>query len=102
MLAEELQTALTRTRDITLKDLSKKNVFHLLASTTEELGEFSRELKIEQKVHGNTYKKPDEGTKAEAVDLIICALSLFYACGGTNAQMLNIMEKKLDKWENSV
>ena len=79
--------------------MQHKSIFELLASATEELGEFSRELKIEAGTYGNGHKKPDEGTISEAVDMAICALALFYAQGGTNEQLYILMNKKLDKWE---
>ena len=73
------QAILEKISRLTVIDLENKSHFELLASTTEELGELSRELKIHYKTYGNTYKKPDEGPKTEAIDLMICAYCHYYA-----------------------
>ena len=73
-----LQGILDRIRQLTQIDLQHKCGDELLASTAEELGELSRELKIEFKTFGNTYKEPDEGSKAETCDLYICGMCMYY------------------------
>ncbi|RDJ35106.1 MAG: hypothetical protein DWQ19_09740 [Crenarchaeota archaeon] len=54
-------------------DKQYKSDGEMLASVYEEFGELARELKIEEKVFGNSHKSPDEGSKGEAVDLFICS-----------------------------
>ena len=86
---------------LTLIDRSRKTIFELLTSTAEELGELSRELLIEEQSFGNNYKSVDEGSRAEAIDLTICALAIFFARGGTAEQFMEIAYKKLSKWERN-
>ena len=86
---------------LTMRDMDHKTIFELLASAGEELGELSRELKIAHKTFGNSHKKPDEGTKAESVDLAIVALAIFYAEGGTHDELVELMCKKLAKWNEN-
>jgi hypothetical protein len=65
--------------DLTFQDLQHKSINALFASLLEEIGELARELKIALDVYGNTYKKPDEGVKGEAIDVYICCLAMHYA-----------------------
>ena len=88
---------LDRVQQLTIVDLKNKSIFELLGSAIEELGEFARELQIEEAAFGNTYKQPDEGSKAEAADVVICALALFFARGGTEKELVQIMNNKLNK-----
>lgn len=77
-----------------------KTDFELLSSMMEEVGELSRELKIEEKVQGNTYKQPDEGSIIESEDVIITALAMYFARGGNISELEEIMSKKVNKWES--
>ncbi len=86
---------------LTQIDRSKKTIFELMTSTSEELGELSREILVEEKSFGNNYKSVDEGSKAESVDLTICALAVFFARGGTIDEFVEIANKKLSKWEKN-
>lgn len=97
----KLKKALQKTKKLTQIDIKNKSIFELTMSAVEELGEFSRELKIEEKTFGNTYKKPDEGTKKEAVDLVISALALYFARGGKISELATNMKEKLKKWEDN-
>ena len=92
---------LKRIEDATEKDLENKSIWHLFGSAAEELGELSAEMMIEDNVFGHAHKQVDEGSKAEAVDLTICALALFFARGGTVKELVDIGHRKLDKWEKS-
>lgn len=77
---------LRRIRRLTKLDLEKKTLDELQASTIEEIGELSREIKIEEKVAGNTYKQLDEGSAGEAVDVAICGLCMYFSdLGGTKS-----------------
>ena len=98
----QMQEVFDRIRRLTNIDLQNKTVFEILASAGEELGEFSRELKIEEGSFGNAHKEPDsDGTKGEAVDMVIMALALFSARGGTPIELVEYMGKKIDKWESN-
>ncbi len=92
---------LNRIEDATEKDLENKSIWHLFGSAAEELGELSDEMMIEDNVYGHADKQVDEGSKAEAVDLTICALALFFGRGGTVKELVEIGHRKLDKWEKS-
>lgn len=70
---------LERIEELTKIDIQNKTLIELLACPAEELGELARELKIEFKTFGNSYKKPDEGSKAESCDLFIGAACMFFA-----------------------
>lgn len=96
-----LMVQIQRVSALTRLDLQNKTVFELMTSAVEEIGEFARELKIESGTFGNQHKAPDEGTQAEAVDLCICALALYFARGGTLQGLEPLMQKKLDKWEKN-
>ncbi len=93
--------AIRRVGELTQKDLENKTVWQLLGSINEELGEFCRELQIEEGVFGNTYKELDEGTIGEAADVVICALTLYFARGGDLNRLAGLINKKLDKWEKA-
>ena len=91
---------LSHTRKITLADLEVghgKN--YLLRNTMEELGEYCAAVTITKGIK----KKPlKETPQQEAVDLIICALSLFYAEGGTDEELAEYGLKKLKKWADRI
>lgn len=75
------------------------NIYDLIASSAEELGEVSRAVLIEDGKKSKL-KKLKESSYSEAVDLTICALAMFYKRGGTDEELLEIMDAKLDKWED--
>lgn len=67
-------------RHLTHKDLEHKSFAELMLSMNEELGELSREVKIEDEVFGNGHKTPGpDGSIGEAVDVVIMALAIYYA-----------------------
>ena len=90
-----------RIEELTGIDLQNKSIFELYASLCEEVGELSRELKIEERSFGNAHKAPDEGSEIESVDVAICALALYFARGGKIEDLEEVMSSKLDKWERS-
>lgn len=96
-----LALALKRIRQLTEVDLQNKTIFELFTSAAEELGELGCELKIAHETYGATYKEPGEGPKAEAVDLAICALAVFYGEGGNDDELVEILHHKLDKWSET-
>lgn len=88
---------LNRTQQITLQDLKTNNSIELLVNhAVEELGEFAAANTVES---GYKKKELKESAKVEAVDLVICALSLFFAKGGTIEELATIGHEKLNKWE---
>jgi hypothetical protein len=96
----ELFEFLYRVALITQSDLDKNHSVDLLfANTVEELGEYAAARTVEK---GVKKKKLKESSTVEAVDLIICSLSLFFANGGTMEDLCNIGQEKLNKWEERV
>lgn len=94
---QNLQTFLDETKRITLLDLANgHNVDVLLRNTTEELGEFCAAVTIES---GIKVKPLKESSQQEAVDVVICALSLFFAQGGNTDELVSYGHQKLKKWE---
>ena len=99
----EPRAFLERCRQLSIDDLSHtKTIFHFLASMNCELGEFAGELKIEDKVPGHGHRKVEEGTLGEGVDVVICALALYFGRGGTVEHLVEYGHKKLTKWEGNV
>lgn len=99
-LTPELFDLLERVAAITKADLDKNHSEDLLfANTVEELGEYAAARTVEKGIKKKTLK---ESSKIEAVDLIICALSLFFAGDGTLQELCNIGQEKLNKWEARV
>lgn len=78
---DELRLFLNRLQATTLKDLSINHSPDLLfRHTVEELGEYAAARTVEEGIKKKDLK---ENSLIESVDLVICALSLFYANGGT-------------------
>lgn len=75
----EFKNMIEKIKKLTENDLKNKSKDELLLSLIEEFGEVSREILIQEKIYGNTYKKPDEGPKGEAVDLFICATAMHFS-----------------------
>lgn len=80
----DLEQTLNRIAFLTQRDLGKKSLMELFASTTEEIGELSRELKIQYKTFGNQNKIKDEGVAGEAIDCLICGYCIGYAVTNSN------------------
>jgi NTP pyrophosphatase (non-canonical NTP hydrolase) len=92
-----IKAFLERTKRITLVDLaSGHDVDYLFRNTVEEVGEFAAAVTIEAGIKDKPLK---ETSTQEAVDVVICALSLFYARGGTDEMLAEYGQKKLNKWE---
>ncbi len=72
-----------------------KDRFARLASLVMEVGELAEALDVEA---GNRIKVLKETSKEESVDCIITALSMYFAVGGTDAELVEIMQRKVDKW----
>ncbi len=87
-----------RLRKVTRLELRDATVTDLLMDTTEELGELAVGVSVEQ---GRKRKKLKEPALIEAVDLALCAFSMYFACGGKSLELLQIMDAKLAKWERN-
>jgi len=99
-LGPKLYEFILRTAVITQKDLEKNHSEDVLfKNTVEELGEYAAAKTVEK---GVKKKKLKESSLVEAVDLIICSLSLFFANGGKIEDLCKIGQEKLNKWEERV
>jgi hypothetical protein len=97
-----LKIELERIKTLTDIDLQNKSISDMVLSALEELGEFSREVKIEEGVFGNQHKEPGkDGSRGEAIDVTIMALALYYARGGSLEGLASGLKKKLDKWQRN-
>lgn len=85
--------------DLTSRELKQKPIESLMGYVLEELGEFAAARAVER---GDKNKELKESSLEESVDVVICALSLFYASGGTDDFLIEYGLKKLDKWETRI
>ena len=86
--------------DTTIDDLNSGGTIDgLLNNTIEELGEYAGALTVEKGLKNKTLK---ESSMHEAVDLLICAFSLFKASGGTIEEFKSYGQIKLDKWKKRI
>lgn len=106
MQKKNIESVLEEIRHLTNEDMLNKNIFEMLAKLTEEVGELSQELQIEESVYGNSHKKIDEGSIGESIDVIIMGLVMYYARRqaketGTDKMtndLVDLISKKLNKW----
>lgn len=100
ILGSQLYQFVSRVDSITKADLEKNHSEDLLfANTVEELGEYAAAKTVEKGIKKKNLK---ESSLVEATDLVICALSLFFANGGKMTDLCNIGQEKLNKWEERV
>ena len=86
-----------RTLECTKIDMLSPNVVNrLFINTVEEVGELAAAITVEAGLKPHKILKED--AKTEAVDVMICALSVFFALGGTVEEISKIGNSKLDKW----
>jgi hypothetical protein len=97
--AERLMSAVDYTALLTANDLARgQTVQDLVYNAVEEFGEFVTAVAVED---GRKQKKLEETSQFEAVDMVICALALFFARGGTQANLATMMQHKLAKWQQT-
>jgi NTP pyrophosphatase (non-canonical NTP hydrolase) len=96
--------ALERIKALSFEQLKdpNENSYTILAHTMEELGEFSTALCIEDNSAVKGYKQLEESASQEAIDVMICAMSLYYSRGGKTEDVVSYLNKKLDKWERKI
>ena len=102
MMVEQvfLITELERLKTLAEIDCKHKTIFEAFASLGSEVGELGQELLTEEGSFGNTHREVDEGSQIESVDVMICAMHIYFASGGTIENLHTIMGKKLTKWES--
>jgi NTP pyrophosphatase (non-canonical NTP hydrolase) len=71
----------------------------MLLSTTEELGEVAACISAEK---GRKKKDLKEDTKIECIDVVICALSIYFAKGGKIEDIADVGIAKLQKWKENI
>jgi hypothetical protein len=71
----------------------------VLAALTEELGEYSRAVRVEDSAPICHNKRADEPSKVEIVDLMLVAVEAYLLRGGTFHELGGIADRKLSKWE---
>ncbi len=85
-----------------VKELSvteQKSLIERAVKLQEEVGELAAEILIDNKSAGSKHKEPGkDGVLGESVDVIIVALSIFFAQGGTIASLDELISKKCEKW----
>ena len=102
---------LERTAALTELDSRHKTSAEIFLSLSEEVGELAREIKIEDKLFGNAHKTPSvDKSVGEAVDVVVMALAVYFDRWSrefgfhpmvATAQLLDRVNKKLDKWNAS-
>lgn len=78
---------------------SGDSIEDMLMSTTEELGEVAACISAEK---GRKKKDLKEDSKIESIDVVICALSIYFAKGGKIEEIADIGLAKLQKWEKNI
>jgi len=93
-----------RIKSLTEKQLEDPNegAYTILAHTVEELGELSTALCVEDNSSVKGYKELDESSVDESIDVLICALSMYYARGGKTISLTRRLDRKLNKWESKI
>jgi len=85
-----------RLTDVQLKagDDSDTVFKHMMA----EVGEVAEAMAVEGGSLTKKHKKLDESAREEMVDVIQCALSLYFSLGGDINHLINYGQKKNVKW----
>ncbi len=98
-----MEELLRKIWEVTLRDADGNGVDGLIRNATEELGEFCAAVSIEDgyKPHKNPADLKETSAQ-EAVDSVICSLSLFFVRGGTIEQLIEYGTIKVDKWDRNV
>ena len=78
---------------------SGDSIEDMLMSTTEELGEVAACISAEK---GRKKKDLKEDSKVESIDVVICALSIYFAKGGKIEDIAKVGIAKLQKWEKNI
>jgi NTP pyrophosphatase (non-canonical NTP hydrolase) len=77
---------------------TKTDAFDAFAHLVEEVGEIGTCINNET-TKRKTLKEP---ITAECVDVINCALELFFKSGGTMDEFYDVITKKQQKWEDNL
>lgn len=80
-----------------------KSLEQICLKLSEETGECSQALLSYVNAEGSVYKGlGSQNVKEECIDVIMVAISLFYKLGGDNEELVNLLNTKMEKWQNTV
>jgi NTP pyrophosphatase (non-canonical NTP hydrolase) len=87
-------------KELTDNQMKYENVKDLMLNFNEEYGEFSTAVGVEDGTINKVYKQGTlkEDSRQEAIDVVICALSLYFARGGDIKYLFKYGAHKLSKW----
>jgi hypothetical protein len=87
----------------TLSLRQDKSLLEKVVKTQEELGELANEVLIAMKSSGSHHKVAGvDGVLGESIDVILCALSIFFHQGGSLETFNHLMKIKTDKWKRVI
>lgn len=79
-----------------------KTLLQRMVKLQEEVGELAQEVLIHEKASGSQHKvEGPDGIKGECVDVILVALSIYFAQGGNPADFEAYAAQKAKKWEKN-
>lgn len=85
-----------------LTERDKKNMVEMSLKLCEEAGELAQAVLSSENVAGCGYKRlTSEEVKEEAIDVITCALSVYFRAGGSGSEFLETILQKFDKWSKN-
>lgn len=94
-----LKKEIAKLQDIAKLDPGRDDLAWMNLYLVEEVGEVATCIAVE---HGLKNKNPKETTSQECVDVIISALGLFFASGGTMEQLEEYLPYKAKRWKKRV
>ncbi|MED5100918.1 MULTISPECIES: MazG-like family protein [Niallia] len=86
-----------------LSNLEPKTLEQMALKLSEEAGEVSQAVLSYLNASGSDYKQLNkEDIKEECVDTLLVALSLFYKLSNREEELYDLLDKKMNKWENKI
>jgi NTP pyrophosphatase (non-canonical NTP hydrolase) len=81
--------------------IEKKSLEQMGLKLSEEVGELSQALLSYLGASGSEYKELGlQDVKEECADVILVALSLVYKLGSDDTELIELMNKKVEKWKD--
>ncbi|MEZ7794690.1 MazG-like family protein [Niallia circulans] len=86
-----------------LSNLEPKTLEQMALKLSEEAGEVSQAVLSYSNASGSDYKQLNkEDIKEECVDTLLVALSLFYKLSNQEEELYDLLDRKMNKWENKI
>ncbi|MFP3719895.1 MazG-like family protein [Niallia circulans] len=83
--------------------MEPKTLEQMALKLSEEAGEVSQAVLSYLNASGSDYKQLNkEDIKEECVDTLLVALSLFYKLSNREEELCDLLDKKMNKWENKI